>query len=731
MTVLSNTAMNVNMSLDPAPATRKSPYRHHELRRLLAPESIAVYGASTRTGSFGERTVQNLLAFRGEVYPVNPKYSEILGRKCYPSLSALPQPPDCVVIVSGRESVLDMVRDCVAARAGGILIYASGYSETGKAERIAEQNELIAIARTSGIPILGPNCIGVYNLMLGMAATFNPALFPERYDRSSAVGLITQSGALGISLLQGVRTGFSFSHVLTSGNSCDVDVADYIAYLAEDPDCRVIACLFEGMSNPQRMIEAARIAWDNDKPVVMYKIATGEEGAHAAVSHTGSLAGSDAAYRAMFERAGIAVVDDFEALVETAALFAKAGRMTSPGVAVVSTSGGASIICADKAEKYAVPLPQPSADTTAVLKRHIPEFGSARNPCDVTAQVLSDPHSLPACCEALAADDAFGALVLPHILATESSVSRVTMLGELGRKHHKLMCLTWMTLWSDGPGSVEAEMEPAVALFRSTDRCFAAIAAWQKRERKRRHVEATSTRLTPLVLRDRARQMLAQSGTDVLTERKSKELLEIYGIRVTRERLATTAAAAAAVAAELGFPVAMKVESPDIPHKTEAGVIRLNLKTAEGVCQAFDAIMENAARVAPPARINGVLIQQMISPGAEMMVGVRVDPLFGPLLLVGLGGVMVELMKDTALQLAPVSLDEAKSLLSSLKGQKVLDGFRGGASIDRSVLADTIARISELADDLASELSEVDVNPLICSGASIIAVDALVVRKVT
>ncbi|UPK29956.1 acetate--CoA ligase family protein [Bradyrhizobium sp. 195] len=719
------------MNVDQAPASRlpSQLYRHPDLRRLLAPGSIAVYGATTRPGSFGERTVRNLLSFNGEVFPVNQKYEEVLGRKCYPSLKALPKSPDCVVIVAGRESVESMVEDAIEAKAGGILIYASGYSETGKADRIAQQDKLAKLARLSGIPIIGPNCIGIYNLTLGMATTFNPTDLPKREEKAAGIGLITQSGALGISLLQGVKTGFSFSHVLTSGNSCDVDAADYIAYLAEDPDCKVIACLFEGMSDPRRIFDAASVAWDHGKPVVMYKIATGEEGAHAAVSHTGSLAGSNAAYMAMFERAGIVVVHDFEALIETAALFAKAGRMRGAGVAVVSSSGGASIICADKAEKFDVPLPQPNAETTAILKMHIPEFGSARNPCDVTAQVLSDPKSLPACCEALITDEEFGALVLPHLVASESSAERIKILAELGRKHGKLMCLAWMTAWSDGPGSLQAELEPHVALFRSVDRCFAAISAWQKREKRLAAGQSLRSRTAPVDAGERSRKLISKATADVLTERESKELLQAYGIRVTQERLASSAADAEVIATELGFPVAMKLESPDVPHKTQAGVIRLNIRDREQARVAFDSIMVNAARVEPAPRINGVLVQQMIPPGAEMMIGVRVDPLFGPLVLVGLGGVMVELVKDTALQLAPVSRDEALNLLSSLKGQRLLDGFRGGAAVDREALADTIVRVSELAADLTDEISEIDVNPLICHGTSIIAVDALVVRR--
>ena len=379
---------------------RTSVYQHADLTRLLHPASVAVIGASTRAGSFGERVLMNLRHYGGRVYPVNARYERIGDQPCYPNVAALPEVPDCAVVTAPREAVEDIVLECARAGIGGVVIFASGYSETGKDDRIAQQHRLTAIARESNMRIVGPNCIGVVNAPLDMRITFMD-ITPIPPPRKHAIGMVSQSGALGMALAQAVVRGMSFSHVMTSGNSCDVDMADYISYLADDPSCAAIACVFEGMAEPERMLIAAERAWQRDKPLIVFKMATGEQGAAAAMSHTGSLAGSQAAYRAVFRRAGAILVDDFEALAETAAFFAKARPPKSRGVAVVAASGGAAIMAADRAEEFGVPLPQPSDSVREVLLTHIPEFGSARNPCDVTAQILANPESLNACADAL------------------------------------------------------------------------------------------------------------------------------------------------------------------------------------------------------------------------------------------------------------------------------------------------------------------------------------------
>ncbi len=704
---------------------RTGVYSREQLTRLLHPASIAVIGASTRAGSFGERVVFNMAHYAGRSYPVNARYQTIGGQTCYPKVADLPEVADCAVIAAPREAVEEIVLECAAAGVGGAIIFASGYAETGKEDRILQQERLAAIARETGLRIVGPNCIGVVNALLDSRVTFmdiTPIPKPER----NAVGIISQSGALGMALAQGVVRGLSVSHVMTSGNSCDVDMADFVNYLATDPACGSIACVFEGMATPERLLLAAENAWAVDKPLIIFKMATGEQGAQAAMSHTGSLAGSHASYRSVFQRAGAIVVDDFEALMETSAFFAKAPPPKAPGAAIVAASGGAAIMATDRAEQHGVPMPQPTPAVTEILESRIPEFGSARNPCDVTAQVLSDPESLGICADALLGDPQYGVLVSPLTYGYAPSAKRPLLYSDLAKKHGKMACVVWQTEWQDGPGVVDANQCDRVALFRSMSACFAALAAWQWRADKR----AAGSQIiapTPAGIIAESRALIAAAGGRTLTEREAKAVLALYGVPVVGERLAQTVDDAVNAAASLGYPVVLKVESPDLPHKTEAGVIRLNLRSADEVRAGYAAVMANADKVTPAPRINGVLVQPMVPQGIEMVVGARNDPLFGPLIVVGLGGILVEVLKDTALSPAPVTPFEAEKLLRQLKGVKLLDGFRGMPAVDVKRLAGVISDVSRFAADHRGSVAELDVNPLICAGDRITAVDALIV----
>ena len=709
------------------PAPRTGFYRHAELHRLLHPESIAVVGASTRAGSFGERVLVNLADYRGEVYAVNPRYERIGDRLCHPSLAAIGAAVDCVVIAAAREAVEPIAREAGATGAGGAIVFASGYAETGKPERREEQDRLTEIAQSTFLRIAGPNTIGLVNAALEARATFM-TITPIPPPNRRAIGVVSQSGALGMSLAQGVARGASVSHVLTSGNSCDVDMADYIAYLAEDPGCAAIACVFEGTSEPGRVLAAAQFAAERGKPLVVYKMATGTEGAAAAMSHTGALAGAHEAYRAAFARAGAVFVEDYERLLETASFFAKAGTPKASGAAVLVTSGGAGIMAADAAEAHSVPLPQPDAAVRAVLESHIPEFGAARNPCDVTAQVIANPESLAACAGALLGHPDYGALVYPQVYSYDATAQRVPVFNAMAEQFGKPICMVWITEHLTGPGAAEAEAAEHVALFRSMSSCFAALSAWSARA-ARLAAPAAPPAPTPPAIRARAAALIAAAPGQVLTEREAKAALALYGVEVTGEILADSAEAAVAAATTLGFPVVLKVESPDLPHKTEAGVIRLNLRDAEAVRAAYGAVMARADSVVPKPRLNGVLVQRMIPPGVELVIGARIDPLFGPLVVVGLGGVLVEVLKDTALALAPVSPPEAAAMLDRLRGARLLDGFRGAPAVDRARLAETIAAVSRFAADHRDAIVELDVNPLIGTGTSVVAVDALIVKR--
>lgn len=445
------------------------------MQRVIAPRSIAIVGASERPGSLGLRTLQNLAAFQGSVYPVNGRYKELAGRTCYASLADLPRVPDCVVIALGQDQVEATAQECARLGVGGIVVFASGYSETMTPEGRDAQARLAALSRAQGLRIVGPNTTGFANHMVGAHAGF--AEFPASGPPvRGTIGLVTQSGALGLGLSQAAEHGVSISHVLTAGNSCDIDVADHVSYLAEDDACRAIALVFEGLADPSRLEEAAAVARVAGKRIVAYKLATGAAGAEAAMAHTGSIAGRDADYDALFARTGIVRVARSETLIETATFFAKAPPPSAASAAVISSSGGTAIMAADKAGLYGVALPQPEGRTLDAIKANIPSFGAARNPCDATAQSSSNPESVPRCAEAFLSDPRYGALVVPWGKAYDSPA--IARLGELAAAYRKPFCLVWMSQWLEGPGVREAEENPNVAVFRSMDSCFFALSKY-------------------------------------------------------------------------------------------------------------------------------------------------------------------------------------------------------------------------------------------------------------
>ena len=447
-----------------APDSRAA-YTRAELARLIAPRSVAVVGASARAGSFGMRTLDNLAHYGGAIYPVNAKYERIGERACYASLAALPQSPDCVVLVVPREGVEAALEEAAAARAGSVIVYASGYGEMAREDAGRAQRRLAGIARAAKMPMLGPNCMGLINHALGAGLSFIPE-YTRAPRQAGSIAVVSQSGALGYSLAQAWERGLGIRYFFSVGNSADIDVGDLIAAMAEDPDCKAIACLFEGAASAARMREAGERARRAGKPVIVYKLGTSEDGAAAARSHTGSLAGSAVAWRALFERAGFIPVEDFDALLEYARFFAAAGRPLARGVAVISGSGGAGVMAADKAAKHGVPMPQPLETTGAALRGLVPEFGAARNPCDPTGQVLNNPDSFGQCCRALLADPQYGALVVPGTVAVvETAKDRVPAMTALTREQAKPVVLVWLSEWLQGPGSGDYEKEERIPLF--------------------------------------------------------------------------------------------------------------------------------------------------------------------------------------------------------------------------------------------------------------------------
>jgi len=702
-------------------------YRHAELDRVLNPRHVCIVGASPKTGSFGDRVLTNLAGFGGNIYLVNSKYDLIGDRRCYPSMASLPENPDCVAVVAPRDAVEDIVRQAAQLRVGGVILYASGYAETQLPERIDLQCRLESIGLDSGLKILGPNCLGIANYVRRARISFSDYPAPRDLPGKS-IGIASQSGALSQSLAQAIECGVSISHAFSAGNQADVDIADLVAYLADEPSCHAIACVFEGMAHPQRLLEAAQIAWRRGKVLLIHKTATGALGAEAAISHTGSLAGSDSAYRAAFERGGAVVVEEFEGLMEAAQFFAKAPPPKARGIAVLAASGGAAIMAADKAEAHGISLPQPGPEVRRILEANIPDFGSARNPCDVTGQVVNNPLSMPACSDALLSDAAYGALVVPQTLAFEMYKSRLESLGTQAEHYGKMTCSVLISNWLQGPGTLEAESNTHVALFRSMDRCFRTIAAWHHRADLTQRGERDVKRVSDFGAARQAARLIADAPNDRLTERESKSVLALYGIPSVRELAADSLDTLLCAATELGFPLALKVESPDISHKSEAGGVALNLRSPDELCAAYERVLANARRFSPGAKISGVLLQPMVPAGVEVVAGARIDPLLGPLVVAGFGGVLVELLRDSSVELAPINAGEAMRMLLRLKGCALFGGFRGAPAVDLARLADILVRVSEFAADQRSLIAELDINPIICSGSTMMAVDALIVR---
>ena len=698
---------------------QRAAYTRAELARLIAPRSIAVVGASTRAGAFGMRTLENLAGFDGEVFPVNAKYESIAGRKCYPSLAALPHAPDCAVLVVPREAAEGALEEAAAAGAGGAIVYASGYGEMAREDAGRAQRRLAEIARAARMPMLGPNCMGMVNHALRAGMTFL-----SEYSRAprnpGGIAVVSQSGALGYALAQAWDRGVGIRYFFSAGNSADVDVADLVAAMAEDPDVKAIACLFEGAPSAARMLEAGERARRADKPVIVFKLGVSADGAAAARSHTGSLAGSAVAWRALFERAGFVPVDDYESLLEYAGFFAAAGRPGARGVAAISGSGGAGVMAADKAAAHGVAMPQPQPGTVEKLRAIVPDFGAARNPCDPTGQVINNPESFAGCCRTMLADPQYGILVVPGTVAVaETAKERVPQMSAIAREQSKPIALVWLSEWLQGPGSDGYEGDVKIPLFRSMERCFAAIAAWHARADRE---FAPTRRLAGAGAAAEARKLLAASARD-LAESEAKRVLAAYGVPVVGEKLASSVDEARAAARGFGFPVVLKADSPTILHKTELGVVKLGIADDAALERAYGEIVA----AAKGHELRGVLVQPML-PGVEVIVGARVDPVVGPVLVVGSGGVLVELMQDSVAALAPVSAAEAKSMLARLKGYRLLTGYRGSAAVDLDALADAVARVSEIAADFAGEIAEMDVNPLRCGPRGVAAVDALITK---
>jgi acetyltransferase len=694
------------------------------MHKMLNPSSIAVVGATPRM-QYGGRLLAAALKSgdRVRVYPVNPRYDEIMEKPSYPSITALPEAPDLVCIVVPYHRVLDVLQECWDKGAGSAVIISAGFSERGEADRQDLQGELGAFARASGIRLCGPNCLGLANVKDDVWASASSRMSE---GRSGPIGMVCQSGAsaFGPFLTRAVDNGIGFSYIISTGNEADLDFADFARYLLDDASTRVIAGFVEGFKDARKFMAMAQLAAERGKPIVLIKIGRSALGARAARSHTASLSGDDARYEAMFKQYGIIRVSDYDAFLETAQLLAYTPKPGKPGLGVVSHSGGISSLTADMCGHAGLDLPALSQSALDRINDVLQGFGWAANPADVTGFANSD--SFPQIMNAIINEPEVGTLVV----ASAGADRQAQQVIELRDQSDKGIVYLWTGSRGATAGLDKLKAAGIPLFYLPASLATSLKSRWDYHtwhDRRSAHgfghaPAATSTQ-------QQVTEQLRGLGRQTLSESESKTLIAAWGVPVSREERTASAEEAILAAERIGYPVALKVESPDILHKTEAGAIRLGLDNAEQVRSAYAAIMANATQYAPEATISSVLVQEMVSGGVEVIVGVSYDDQLGPMLLFGTGGVLVEVYQDVALRCCPITRAEAFEMISEVKGYRLLQGFRGSAPADIDALADVLVKVSHLAVNLEGQLSELDINPLLVlpTGQGAKAVDALVI----
>ena len=687
--------------------------------RLLSPRSIALVGASNNPNSIGGWVFANLArAFRGPLHPIHPRDTEIQGRTAYPSVAALPEAVDLAVVVVPAPSVPAVIQECADKGVGGAVIITSGFAEAG-AEGSVLQDQVVDAARSSGLRVIGPNCIGFMNVFGGVMANF--ALHPsEPLPIAGPVALVSQSGGFGSyittkALLAGLRLGWFVS----TGNEADVNITAVLRYLVERDETRVLMMFSETLRDPELFIDTACRAAELDKPIILLKAGRSAVAAKAAMSHTASIVGSSQVLDAVARQYGVFVVETMEEMLDLGMIFQDGRRVRDNRVAILTTSGGAGVLLADACTKSGLVVPELPADEQKALVDIMPQpfYGSATNPVDTTAQTVNSPG------------------------AYEKVLSAV---GE-SKSVDMLVAVTWAV-----PGAMT---DALIAYYRSTDKPVALTStAWMEEfqvaglptytdpqraanalgavaaHSLRSHALSRPKDWKPDPERVAAVRPLLSlpPGQASMMESASKKVLAAYGIPVTREHLVGSVDEAVRAADRIGGPVALKVMSYQLPHKTEAGAIRLGALGAEAVRSSYEEMLAEVSRRAPSAKIEGVLVQEMVPARIELTCGMYRDPVFGPIVSVGLGGVLIEILSETALLRPPFGMLEATAALEGILGGRLTSGGRGLTGDEQTQVAEMMVGVGRLALEFG-EVAEVDVNPVRVADGSALAADALIV----
>jgi acetyltransferase len=678
------------------------------LNGLFQPKSVAVIGASATPGKIGYTVLDNLQKskYKGGIYPINPKSDKILGLKCYSSILDVKEQIDSAIITIPAKFVSQIVDECGEKGIKGLMIITSGFSEVGFDEL---EKEIVAKSHSYGMRVLGPNIVGV----LSNSDDFNGSFAPFLPFKGSA-SLVSQSGALliGIDAQTYVR-GIGFDKLISIGNMSDVNFADTIEWLDQDENTSCISLYVEGLNDGRRVINAGRKV---SKPIIALKSGVSAHGAEAAASHTGSLAGTSKIYKSAFAQAGIIQAEDLDNLFDRTLVLSLQPPMNGDNVLIITNGGGVGVLATDSAEKFGIPLKFAPPELQEELKKYMPSFGSAKNPVDLTG-MAGDAWYHDTVKIAFEHDWVDGLVILycetamTDPLGIAKSIKKAV--DDTGIKNKPII-----VSFVGGERSIKAMhwlVENGIPAYGGPDVALNAISALKEYAKIREDTHETPTTYDD-VNREKALDVInfaRNDGREALTEIEAKQVFDAYGLPVTHAKIATSEDEAVSLSNEIGFPIVMKIVSPDILHKSDAGGVRVDVNSIEEVRKFYNEIMDNAKAYNPDADIHGVVIQEMAPWGTEVILGSINDPTFGPTMMFGLGGIFVEVLKDVTFRVAPFSKKQAAEMLVEINAAPILSGIRGEKPKDREVLADTICRFAYMVYDLRDEIIESDANPVL------------------
>lgn len=697
----------------PAQKNRKEPVTQHTLNSIFYPESIAVIGASRRPEAVGHAVFKNLIngGYQGVLYPVNPKAHAIHGVRCYKSVSDIPDPVDLAILIVHADASLETFRECLKKGIKAAIIISAGFKEVGE-EGAAIEKKITQLARKHGVPLLGPNCLGLINTdpRVAMNASFGRAM-----PKEGRIAFISQSGALCTSVLDYAKgANIGFSKFISMGNKADVTELQLLEYLAEDEQTDVILMYLENLSHPREMLSLARgITGDAKtcKPILAIKAGRTAQGAKAASSHTGALAGSDDIYNALFEQGGILRVESVQELFDYAQAFSLRKLPKGNRVAIITNAGGPGIMTTDACVRYGLEMAEISDAAKKELRKHLPSTANFNNPVDVIGDAQHERYeaALEIVLKEPTVDSAI-VILTPQAMTDIEEIAEVV--GRIASESAKpvLACFMGIVDVSGGVKVLEERWKmPSYRFPESAARTMAVMAQygeWMRRPRTDvRNYPVDQARVAK-ILRKAVREKRA-----ALYDYEVREVLGAYGFDLLPMQLAADPKAAAKAAAEIGCPVVVKISSPQILHKIDAGGVALNIKTPEEVEKVTEEMLKRIAKTHPDANLLGVTVQKMAPKGREVILGLNKDPLFGPTLMFGLGGTYVEVMKDVTFRVAPIRQLSARHMIRAVKSFKILEGVRGEKPADLEKIAENLERLSQLAVE-NPEIAELDINPL-------------------